>query len=49
MVEWGREVVWPNGGVRWCGRVGVLGGVVERGSEVVWPNGGVRWCGRVGE
>ena len=40
MVEWGSEVVWPSGGVRWCGRVG---------SEVVWSSGGVRWCGRVGE
>ena len=40
MAEWGSEVVWPSGGVRWW---------VEWGSEVVWPSGGVRWCGRVME
>ena len=42
MAEWGSEVVWSSGGVRWCG-------VAEWGSEVVWSSGGVRWCGRVGE
>ena len=36
MAEWGSELVWPSGGVRWCGRVGEWGGVAEWGSEVVW-------------